>query len=178
MKEILSQPHSVSLKELLEDASESISDLYSILKCGDGSVFLNCFMDCGKINNNVLDFTNNFPNIYPLGENHPMLIVNHFLCVGSRIFWNVLFKKLIKLSEQKFIQEQMTDVLVDVVKILSGQYLRYFSYDAFCDLYDNIKDEVFNNSFVLLVKRSMNSKLLGNLQSRFDKVFPSKFDTV
>ena len=82
MTEILSQLHSFSLKELLEDASESISDTYDILKCGDGLVFLNCFIDSGKINNNLPDFTNNFRDIYPLGVNHPMLIVNHFLCVG------------------------------------------------------------------------------------------------
>ena len=47
----------------------------------------------------------------------------------------------------------MTDVFVDVVKMLSGQYLRYFSYDALCDLYDNINDEVFNGPFVVLVKK-------------------------
>ena len=52
-----------------------------------------------------------------------MLIVNHFLCLGSRILLNFLFEKFMKLSEERFIQGQMTEVLVDVVKILSGQYL-------------------------------------------------------
>ena len=56
-----------------------------------------------------------------------------------------------KLSEERFIQGQIAEILVDVVKILSGQYLRYFSYGAFCDLYDNVNDEVFNGSFVVLV---------------------------
>lgn len=51
-----------------------------------------------------------------------MLIVNHFLCVGSRILLNFLFEKFMKLSEERFIQGQMIEVLVDVVKILSGQY--------------------------------------------------------
>ena len=60
LTEILFQLHSVSLKELLEDASESMSETYDILKCGDRSVFLNCFIDSGKINNS-LDFTDNFP---------------------------------------------------------------------------------------------------------------------
>ena len=98
-----------------------------------------------------MGFTNNFPDIYPLGAYHPVLIVNHFLSVGSRILLNFLFEKFMKLSEERFIQEQMTEVLVDVVKILSGQYLRYFSYGSFCDLYDNVNDEVFNGSFVVLV---------------------------
>ena len=60
LTEILFQLYSVSLKELLEDASESMSETYDILKCGDRSVFLNCFIDSGKINNS-LDFTDNFP---------------------------------------------------------------------------------------------------------------------
>ena len=107
-----------------------------------------------------------------------MRIINHFLCVGSRILLNVLFEKFIELSEQRFIQQQMTGVLVNVVQILCGQYLRYFSYDGFCNLYDDINEEVFNDSFVVLVKKSMSSKLLGSLQSQFDKAFSLKFDTV
>ena len=39
MTEILSQLYGVSLKELLEDASKSISETYDILKCGNRSVF-------------------------------------------------------------------------------------------------------------------------------------------
>ena len=58
-----------------------------------------------------------------------------------------------KLSEKRFIQQQMVDVLVDIVQILCGQYLRHFSYDGFCDLYKNIDEKVFNDSFVVIVKR-------------------------
>ena len=122
LTEILCQLHSVSLKELLEDASESIFETYDILKSGDRSVFLNCFIDSRKINN-LLEFTNNIPDIYPLGTNHPVLIVNRFLSVGSRILLNFLFEKFMKLSEQRFIQQQMTDILVDAVQILCGQYI-------------------------------------------------------
>ena len=107
-----------------------------------------------------------------------MRIINHFSCVGSRIPLNVLFEKFIELCEQRFIQQQMTGVLVNVVQILCRQYLRYFGYDGFCNLYDDINEEVFNDSFVVLVKKSMSSKLLGSLQSQFDKAFSSKFDTV
>ena len=72
-----------------------------------------------------------------------------------------------KLSEERFIQGQITEILVDVVKILSGQYLRYFSYGAFCDLYDNVNDEVFNGSFVVDSLQSRLIKfLLRNLMLR------------
>ena len=98
----------------------------------------------------MLDLSNNFPNVYPLGPNQPMQTVNDFLSVGSRILLNFLFEKFTKLSEQRFIQQQMTDVLVDVVQILSGQYLIYFNYNGFCDLYDDINKEAFNDSFVVL----------------------------
>ena len=84
-----------------------------------------------------------------------MLIVNHFLCVGSRILLNILFEKFMKLSEKRFIQQQMADLLVDIVQILCGQYLGHFSYDGFCDLYDNINEEVFNDSFVVIVKQKL-----------------------
>ena len=104
---------------------------------------------------------NNFPDIYPLGANHPMLIVNHFLCVGLRILLNFLFEKFMKLFEQRNIQQQMIDVLIDVVQILCGQNLRYFSYDGFCDLYDDINKEVFNDSFVVLVKKNYEFKVTG-----------------
>ena len=69
----------------------------------------------------------------------------------------------------------MKDRLVDIVQVLCGQYLRYFSYNGFCDLYNDINAEVFNDS---LEESNISSKLLGSLQSRFDKVFFSKFDTV
>ena len=61
-----------------------------------------------------------FPDIYPLGANHLILIVKEFLSVESRILLNFLFEKFMKLSEQRFIQQQMTDVFVDVVQILCG----------------------------------------------------------
>ena len=110
------------MKELLEDTSKSIFETYDILKSGDRLLFLNCSIDSRKINN-LLEFTNNFPDIYPLGTNNPVLIVNRFLSVGSRILLNFLFEKFMKLSEQRFIQQQMTDILVDVVQILCGQYI-------------------------------------------------------
>ena len=64
-----------------------------------------------------------------------------------------------KLSEQKFIQQQMNNVLVDVVEILRGQCLRYFSFDSFCHLYDNINEEVFNGSFVVLLRKKYDFKV-------------------
>ena len=152
LTEILSELHSVSLKELLEDTPKSISDTYNIFKSGGGSVFINCFLHGEKINN-LLVFKNNFPDIYPLGANHPMLIVNHFLCVGSRILLNFLFEKFMTLSEKRFIHQLVADVLVGIVQILCGQYRRHFSYDGSCDLYDNINKEVFNVSFVVIVKK-------------------------
>ena len=144
LTEVLSQLHSVSLKELLEDAYETIYDTYNILKYDGESIFLNCLIDCGKINNNALNFMSNFPDIDPLAANHPLLIVNHFSCVGSRTLLNFLLEKFMKLSEKIFIQKQITDVLVDLIKILAGQYLRYFSYDGFCNVYDNINDTVLS----------------------------------
>ena len=87
--------------------------------------FLNCFIDSGKL---IIRWNLRiFPDIYPLGANHLILIVKEFLSVESRILLNFLFEKFMKLSEQRFIQQQMTDVFVDVVQILCGQYLRYFS---------------------------------------------------
>ena len=62
----------------------------------------------------------------------------------------------------------MKDGLADVVQVLCGQYLRYFSYNGFCDLYNDNNVEVFNDS---LEESNISSKLLGSLQSRFDKVF-------
>ena len=62
----------------------------------------------------------------------------------------------------------MKDGLADVVQGLCGQYLRYFSYNGFCDLYNDNNVEVFNDS---LEESNISSKLLGSLQSRFDKVF-------
>ena len=62
----------------------------------------------------------------------------------------------------------MKDGLADVVQVLCGQYLRYFSYNGFCDLYNDNNGEVFNDS---LEESNISSKLLGSLQSRFDKVF-------
>ena len=49
----------------------------------------------------------------------------------------------------------MADLLVDIVQILCGQYLGHFSYDDFCDLYNNINEEVFNDSFVVIVKQKL-----------------------
>ena len=69
----------------------------------------------------------------------------------------------------------MKDGLADVVQVLCGQYLRYFSYNGFCDLYNDNNVEVFNDS---LEESNISSKLLGSLQSRFNKVFFSKFDIV
>ena len=69
----------------------------------------------------------------------------------------------------------MKDGLADVVQVLCGQYLRYFSYNGFCDLYNDNNVEVFNDS---LEESNISSKLLGSLQSRFDSFFFSKFDTV
>ena len=53
----------------------------------------------------------------------------------------------------------MTNVLVDVVEILRGQCLRYFSFDSFCHLYDNINEEVFNGSFVVLLRKKYDFKV-------------------
>ena len=158
---------------------EDFKENFSIFNCSfqEQEIPINCFIDYRRVNrykNDSKDDTN-FADSNPLGANHPILIFNHMLTVGSRIAMNILHKNLFPPSQWRttVLIREIGLFIVHIIKIICKQYFKHFWCGVIIELYDNIFDIDVNNSILALSKKEtkkMRSKLVSSLGYRFKRV--------
>ena len=120
-------------------------------------ILINFFIDYGRVNRYKNDSKEdtNFADSNPFGANHPILIFNHMLTVGSRIAMNILHKNLFPVSQWRtaVLIKEIGVFIVHIIKIICKQYYKYFWYGGIIELYDNIFDIDINNSILVLSKK-------------------------
>ena len=83
------------LPGLVKHAHKDFKEIFSIFNCVNEKqeLFVKCFIDRSKLNHRSLsEEETNFGDFNPFGANHPTLIFNHMLTIGSRIAMSILFK--------------------------------------------------------------------------------------
>ena len=92
----------------------------------------------------------------PLGANHPMLIFNHVITVGSRIAISFLYKNLSKKFHPLRLTRDCAFLMVELIKVFCIKYFKHFHYGGFIKLYNNIFSDVphkFNKSCIVITKK-------------------------
>ena len=138
---------------------EDFKEIFSIFNCGfqGQEVSINCFIGYRRVNRYKNDSKEdtNFADSNPFGANHPILIFNHMLTVGSRIARNILHKNLFPVSQWRttVLIIEIGVFIVHIIKIICKQYFKHFWYGGIIELYDNIFDIDINNSILVLSKK-------------------------
>ena len=106
------------LPELMKHAHKDFKEILSIFNCVNEKqeLFVNCFFDRSKLNHRSLsEEETNFE-----GFNHPILIFNHMLTIGSRIAMNILYKNLFPASGWRppLLSKEISLFIVDVIEIM------------------------------------------------------------
>ena len=155
---------SLSLPPLMVTTHEDFKEIFSIFNCGfqEQEISINCFIDYRRVNRYKNDSKEdtNFADSNPFGANHPILIFNHMLTVGSRIAMNILHKNLFPVSQWRttVIIREIGVFIVHIIKIICKQYFKHFWYGGIIELYDNIFDIDINNSILVLSKKKQQKK--------------------
>ena len=166
---------SLSLPALMVTTHEDFKKIFSIFNCRfqEQEISINCFIDYRRVNqykNDSKEHTN-FADSNSFGANHPILIFNHMLTVGSRIAMNILRNMLrFFLASQwrtTVLIREIGVFIVDIIKIICKQYFKHFWYGG------NISGIDVNNSILVLSKKEtkkISSKLVSSLGYRFKRI--------
>ena len=150
---------SLSLFALMVTTHEDFKEIFSIFSCSfqEHEISINCFIDYRRVNRYKNDSKEdtNFAGSNPFGANHPILIFNHMLTVGSRAVMNILDKNLFPLSQWRttVLIREISVFIVHIIKIICKQYFKHFCYEGIIELYDDIFDIDINNSILVLSKK-------------------------
>ena len=116
---------SLSLPALMVTTHEDLKEIFSIFNCGfqEQEISINCFIDYRRVNrykNDKKEDTN--------FANHPILISNHILTVGSRTAMNILHKNLFPVSQWRttVLIREIGVFIVHIIKIICKQYFKHF----------------------------------------------------
>ena len=134
-------------------------EIFNVFKCSfqQQEISINCFIDYRRVNCYKEDSKEDidFADSNPFGANHPILIFNHMLTVGSRKAMNILHKNLFPASQWRttVLTKEIGVSIFDIIEIICKQYFKHFWYGGIRELYDNISDINVNNSILVLSKK-------------------------
>ena len=153
----------VSVSDLLIDASDNLKSIFELMEWN--AVLLNCLMDHSNINRAWVSVSQEIFFVLISNCQAPTTcnIFIHFMIIASRISINCLYKNLVvkrwkffALPKHRPLDNICVELIVNIVKVICKQYIKYFSYDGFIVMCDNLTPGKFNDSF------KVNSKKIEN----------------
>ena len=115
----------------MKHANKHFKEIFSILNCVNKKqeLFANCFIDRSKLKHcSLSEEETNFGDFNPFGKNHPILIFNHMLTIGSRIAMNILHKNLFPASRWRppLLSKEISRFIIDIIETMCRQYFKHF----------------------------------------------------